>query len=184
MFQQSIFSNRVFSLSLGSALQNFVVKATVRSAVFSPEAEWTHCFLYRPWGNFYLWHIPSACLLRTVDTPTPHPCLRVRWQSLYINRNDGGLIVRQRVAFLDCTLSLPENCFLPFNVSCPNRAPSRRANTGESYTHKCSPSHREGTETWGTEDVMSTWGTLGVTPSVATGCETSDSSSHPSTHPN
>lgn len=45
-------------------------------------------------------------------------------------------------------------------------------------------SHLEGTETCGTEDVMSHWGITGVTPYVAAGCETSDSLSHPSTHPN
>lgn len=91
--------------------------------------------------------------------------------------------MRQRVVFLDYTLNLPRNLSVPFDDIFPNQAPSHRSNTGKSYTHQCGLQLMEGTETCGTEDVMSFWGILGVTPYIATGHETSDSLSHLSTHP-
>lgn len=123
-----------FSLSLGFALQNFTVKTTARSAVFGPEAECVRCFVYRALAEFYSWDMPPACLRLLLLLPT----WGSGWDHYALTGIDGGLIVRQRVVFSDCTLTLPGKRFLPFDGVFPNPAPAHRANTGKSDTHKCS----------------------------------------------
>ena len=51
-FTEARCTKTALSLSQGFVLQNFMVKTTARSAVFSPEAECARCFLYRPWEHW------------------------------------------------------------------------------------------------------------------------------------
>jgi len=85
-FTEARCTKTALSLSQGFVLQNFMVKTTARSAVFSPEAECARCFLHRPWEHWVFKATPPTCC----DTPTPHPLQEGRLRSPRTSRFNRG----------------------------------------------------------------------------------------------